>query len=303
MIEKVVELWLTNSNFLSKYKNYYDAHHDNNGKEQHDVKYIRGELDHIGRLCNNTDDPDTYFVDNGMSCVNIRFRDMFKTGYFITANCNGYRIILHIEYCGKVYTKSVNQLLNEYLGKDYFTQNIFSNNWRESDEIMSLIVSSMGDIQEFSGLILNKSLFLFFTETNFINEYLKLNHKINNGKINGKTEFKIKKDEILSLVSKFGYEGKYYNKERFCKVEKKIGDIILGYNISFSYNICTFIFYGRKNDELMFLAPSIESFIKMFVKEKVYGLNYYSIDELRKIFKFMFGYLDVMALYFCDNLQ
>lgn len=87
MIESVVKLWLQNSNFLDKFKEYYDVHHDNCGKEQHDVEYIRNELDYIGRSCSDTDDPDTYFVDNGMEHVNIRSRNMFRAGYYITANC------------------------------------------------------------------------------------------------------------------------------------------------------------------------------------------------------------------------
>lgn len=301
MIENVVKLWLQNSNFLDKFKEYYDGHHNIYGKEQHDVKYIRDELDYIGRSCSNTDDPDTYFVDNGMKYVNIRSRDMFRTGYYITADCNGLKMILYIEYGDEKYKKPLNQALNEFLGEAYFTQNIFSSNWRESDEIKSLIVGSMGDIQEFSGLFLNRSLYSFFTETNFINEYLKLNHEVNNGITDGEISFRVKKDDILALASKCGYEGKYYSKEHFCKAEKKSGSIVLGYNISFSHNICTFIFYGKKNDELLFFAPSVESYVKMFVKEKVTGIIFNSIDELEKIFEFMLGYLDVLASYFCNN--
>lgn len=207
-------------------------------------------------------------------------------------------MILYIEYGNEIYRKPLNQVLNEFLGEAYFTQNIFSINWRESDEIKSLIVGSMGDIQEFSGLFLNMELYSFFTETNFINDYLKLNHEINNGTANMEINFSVKKDDILALASKFGYNGKYYSKERFCKVEKKIGNVILGYNISFSYNICTFIFYGRENDELLFFAPSVESYVKMFVKEKVKGIIFHSVDKLEKIFEFMLGYLDALASYF-----
>lgn len=301
MIESVVKLWLKNSNFVDRFKEYYDSHHDFDGKEQHDVKYIRDELDYIGRPCSSTDDPDTYFVDNGMKYVNIRSRNMFRTGYYITANSNGYKMILYIEYGDEKYKKPLNQVLNEFLGEAYFTENIFSSNWRESDEIKSLVVGSMGDIQEFSGLFLNRSLYSFFTETNFINEYLKLNHGINNGITGGKSSFKAKKDDILAIASRLGYEGKYYSKERFCNVEKKIGSVVLGYNISFSHNICIFIFYGKKNDELLFFAPSVESYVKMLVKEKVTGMIFHSIDELEKIFEFMLGYLDVLASYFGNN--
>lgn len=102
MIENVVKLWLQNSNFLDRFKEYYDAHHDC-VKEQHDTQYIRNELDYIGRSCSYIENPDTYFIDNGMEHVCIRSRNMFRTGYYITANCGGYKMILYIEYGNEIY--------------------------------------------------------------------------------------------------------------------------------------------------------------------------------------------------------
>lgn len=296
MIPNVIQHFLKYSSFLKNFKEYYDSHHIKSDKEQYDN--IKEDFKKRGRTCTDTDKPNVFFVDNGMDRVSIRWDNMFKTGCYVEAGSNGCRFTLDVEYENEHLTKPLYDILNEYMGEEYFTDNIFSYNWRDSFEFITLIMTLLSGIQKLSGIFFYKELYSFFEKSDFVPKYLDLSNKCKLIEYTGYTKYKPGKEEILSIVSELGYEGEYNSKERFCRVTKEKNWLIIGYNIAFAYDTVTFIPFGKKDGKGLFAAPSMGALVQLFSNENVSGLSYQSYDELKLLISFMLGYLDALMACF-----
>jgi len=292
MIASIIQHFLKYSSFVKEFKEYYDSHHIKCDKEQYDVRYIKERLEIRGRTCIDSDDPNVYFVDNGVKCVTIHWDKKVKTGCYINGSNQGYRFTLKIEYENEVYERPLYDILNEYMEEEYFTDNIFSYNWRESDEIITFIVTLLSGIQQLSGIFFYKELYSFFSKSDFVEKYLELSNKCKLIEYTGYTKYKPDKEEILKILSELGYEGNYNIKERFCRVIKEKNGLIIGYNISFAYDTVTFIPFGQKDGKGLFAAPSMAALVQFFSSDNVSGLRYQSYEELKFLIKIMLGYLD-----------
>lgn len=114
MIPNVIQHFLKYSSFLKDFKEYYDSHHIKGDKEQYDN--IKEDLKNRGRICTDTDDPNMFFVDNGMKSVNIRWDKMVSTGCYVEASNLGYRFTLKVEYENECLVRPLYDILNEYMG-------------------------------------------------------------------------------------------------------------------------------------------------------------------------------------------
>lgn len=296
MIPNVIQHFLKYSSFLKDFKAYYDSHHIKGDKEQYDN--IKEDLKDRGRICTDTDAPNVFFVDNGMKSVNIRWDKMVSTGCYVEASNLGYRFTLKVEYENECLVRPLYDILNEYMGEEYFTDNIFSYNWRDSFEFTTLILTLLSGIQKLSGIFFYKELYSFFVKSDFVEKYLDFSNKCKLIEYTGYTKYKPGKEEILKLLSELGYEGKYNSKERFCRVTKEKNGLIIGFNIAFAYDCVTFIPFGKRDGIGLFAAPSMGALVQLFSSENVCGLSYQSYDELKLLISFMLGYLDALMACF-----
>lgn len=304
IIQSVISFWLDKSKFLNEYKKYYDSHHIKKRDKECDCESIWNRLtnllEHTG-----IDENDTYYVDSGFDRSPL-FYDIFKVGYYITANNNGFRLVLSVEYKGEKYTAPINDILNNHIKSDYFNDNIFAYDERIFDENVStdsmklgdIILSSMAVLQKYSGMYINKQMYSFFTETKFIEEFIELSRICDRNEKLCNTYYKPDKKDVLDILSECGYDGKYHHKENFYNIEKHSADITIGYNIWIKSGIIICIPYGIKGNEGIFFAPSMESFIMLFSNEKIVPLRCYSLDELKTCLSFMIKYLDILTSFF-----
>ena len=300
-IESLITFWLNNSKYLDEFKKYYDEHQRNKALGCN-LKLIKEDFQNRGRTVLEDEMTGKIYIDDGMSKTTTGGKEVVKTGCYISSVDNGFFIELRCEYKGDVFTEPVYTMLNDFSGREYFTENLYiyddlnSDHRQDVEKFVFLILDMMGGIQKYSSVFLIDELMEFYTKTDFIKEFLNLYDSISR---KGET-IRIKKNDIISIVEKCGYKGKYNGKERFCTVEKKFGNVTLGYNIAFAYDIVEFIPYGLEGDVCFFYSTSITVYIKMFIDKDIKALRYHSLGELELIISFMLKYLDVLGGYFIE---
>ncbi len=300
-IKSIIKFWLKSSGFVEKYKKYYDGHPYKEGLVCA-FEYIKDRFPKRGRTVIETDNENTYYVDNRMDNLSVSGSKMIKTGCFVSIINEGFYIVLQCEYESEKFTIPINDMLNSHIGYEYFSKSLYAYKLFEpqyindTEDFLEIIFTMLSELQSYSSVYLCPQLYSFFTDTAFIDDFMKLYRSIPRDGY----EIKVDKSTILTIVEKCGFIGKYYSKERFCRVEKQYGDVLLGYHIVFSYDLVNFIIYAKDEEQGLFFAPTIECYVDMFVNEKVKVLNFHSIEELQQIVSFMLSYIDVLGGYFIE---
>lgn len=233
-------------------------------------------------------------------CLCKKYDEKLTISYKASIRGNEFIFDLIVDNNGIGFKAPLNDILNEYLGRIRFTRGIIICDRDELKNVFKSMGTGANYLRCYIADMSCTEYYEFLTKTDFLKKYEQLNILCSRDDIN----FKVDRKYILSLLGQYdGFFVKYYSGERFYEIKKSVGEVEIGYNVQIRYNtLINFIIWGRRNNELIFAAPSVESLVKNHGSgNKLRSLQFHSIDELKSIFDFMLKYLDVLASYFSDT--
>lgn len=103
-------------------------------------------------------------------------------------------------------------------------------------------------------------------------------------------------EEVLKIISDFGYSPKYFKKENFFKVEEKVSNRIFYFHVSFKYGLVEVIFGVMDENKKHLEGGTVSTICKLIEMSKGIDTEGYmkhpgfrDYSELRDILKLEFG--------------
>lgn len=294
-INNIINFWLQNGRYIEKFKKYYDNHPKqffDDGKEPI-FDFIKDRLN-VSKKPIYSDDHNRVYFDYSES---VAYIEKAKAGCYITSveGGKGIDVEITVEYNGSRFQKHINDIFNEHLGETYFTDKLYQDRC-DYFSLYNLILDTLRDIELCSRVYLCKPMYRFYTETNFVRDFVEITHN----QVDVRTVRPLKADGV-PVIEECGYTAKYNSRERFFNAEKKFGKTVIGYNFAFLDNMLESINYAYTDKQKHFSSTALEIYVQLFVSEQVNRLRVNTVREFQLLMYFILGYTDKLGEFFMEE--
>lgn len=237
-----------------------------------------------------------YLNDAGeyLSCV----KDLIM-GYEVHVNGNEFTFDLIIDLNdgkNEIFKVSVNDILNDFFGEDRFTRGLIINDLDELKSVFQTLCAGCAELSYYVDNLSCPEYFNFLTQTDFLDEYEKMNLACHRSK-----EYKtiVDKKTVMDMLKQYdGTTVKYFTQDRFFRVIKNVGDVRLVYEVNIRKTLLSLFLGGSHGEKRLFGQADIERVIKDIKGIKLHSLQFQSVEELKGILDFIQKYFDVLTSFF-----